>query len=204
MPSAVPGGQWAKDADGAWGTLAQRLKDARVTGRAGAGRLDQARRPRPGAGLHAVEYAKKLKDRLACHRQAPKGRYPNLRIAYLSSRIYGGYNIAGHRRVNPEPFAYESAFSVRWLIQDQIKGDGKPQLRPEEGHASSPRVLLWGPYLWADGDHAAQERRPGRGSARTSAGRRASLATRPQAKSPSMLLYFFKNDAGTKTWFVKK
>ena len=37
-----------------------------------------------------------------------KERYPNLRVAYLSSRIYAGYATTP---LNPEPYAYESAFS---------------------------------------------------------------------------------------------
>jgi hypothetical protein len=70
-----------------------------------------------------------------------KNRFPNLRIAYLSSRIYAGYATGG---LNPEPYAYESAFVVRWLIQDQIKGNA------DLGSEKSP-LLLWGPYFWADG-----------------------------------------------------
>ena len=46
-----------------------------------------------------------------------KQRYPNLRLTYLSSRIYGGY--AGGM-LNPEPYAYEGAFTMRWLIQDEF------------------------------------------------------------------------------------
>jgi hypothetical protein len=40
---------------------------------------------------------------------------------------------------------------MRWLIQDQI--DGKPELNdyPTRGAVKSP-LLLWGPYLWADGE----------------------------------------------------
>ena len=64
-------------------------------------------------------------------------RFPNVRIAYLSSRIYAGY---ARTHLNPEPYAYESAFVVRWLIEDQING--------EERSVKSP-LLLWGPYLWA-------------------------------------------------------
>src|SRR5205814_1768471 len=67
--------------------------------------------------------------------------FPNLRIAYLGSRIYGGY---ASTPLNPEPYAYEGAFSVRRLIQRQISGD------PELAEAKAP-LLLWGPYLWADG-----------------------------------------------------
>lgn len=71
-----------------------------------------------------------------------KQRFPNLRIAYLGSRIYAGHAGTG---LNPEPYAYEGAFAVRHLIQRQMKGD--PNLAAER----SP-LLLWGPYLWAEGE----------------------------------------------------
>ncbi|WP_395743486.1 hypothetical protein [Prosthecobacter sp.] len=69
-------------------------------------------------------------------------RFPNLRIAYLGSRIYAGYATSG---LNPEPYAYEGAFAVRHLIQQQISGDESLAL------SKSP-LLVWGPYLWADGE----------------------------------------------------
>lgn len=61
--------------------------------------------------------AYRLKGALAETLRELKTRYPNLQIAYLSSRVYGGYAISAW---NPEPFAYESAFSVRWIITGQI------------------------------------------------------------------------------------
>ncbi len=74
-------------------------------------------------------------------------RFPNVKIAYLSSRSYGGYS---EIPLSPEPHAYESAFAVKWLIRDQIEGD--PELNPyaEKGVIRCP-WLSWGPYLWADG-----------------------------------------------------
>jgi len=77
-------------------------------------------------------------------------RCPNLRIAYLSSRVYGGY-AAGY--LHPEPFAYETAFAIRWLIQDQIKGRPEVNYDAARGPVKSP-LVLWGPYLWADGMRA--------------------------------------------------
>lgn len=75
-------------------------------------------------------------------------KFPNVQIAYLGSRIYGGHATGG---LNPEPYAYEGAFAVRRLIKDQVAG--KPELAydAERGTGKSP-LLLWGPYLWADGD----------------------------------------------------
>ncbi|GIV01599.1 MAG: hypothetical protein KatS3mg015_0429 [Fimbriimonadales bacterium] len=74
-------------------------------------------------------------------------RFPNLKIVYSSSRIYAGY---AETDLNPEPYAYESAFSVRWLIRDQINGDPGLNYDPRRGPVTSPWIQ-WGPYLWADG-----------------------------------------------------
>jgi hypothetical protein len=52
--------------------------------------------------------------------------------------------------LNPEPYAYEGAFVVRWLIQGQLKGDPSLNYDPAKGPVKAP-LLLWGPYLWADG-----------------------------------------------------
>lgn len=94
------------------------------------------------------KHAKQLQDSLVRSLANLKQKFPNLRIVYLSSRIYAGYAKTG---LNPEPYAYEEAFTMRWLIQDQIAG--KPELNFEaaKGAVKSP-LLLWGPYLWADGE----------------------------------------------------
>src|SRR5262249_53367926 len=70
-------------------------------------------------------------------------RFPNARLCYLSSRTYGGYATT---RLNPEPYAYESGFAVKWLIEEQLKGD--KDLDFASGKAP---WLSWGPYLWANG-----------------------------------------------------
>ena len=97
--------------------------------------------------------AYRLKGAIAAALRELKARYPNLQIAYLSSRIYGGFATTSW---NPEPFAYETALSNRWVIMGQITtirvgslwdtriGD----MNYERG--SVPWVA-WGPYLWADG-----------------------------------------------------
>jgi hypothetical protein len=70
-----------------------------------------------------------------------KIRFPNIRIAYFSSRIRAYITPRG---LSPEPTAYETAFAVKWAIGDQIRG--LPGLAPEVAPWMS-----WGPYLWADG-----------------------------------------------------
>ncbi|MEK6572468.1 MAG: hypothetical protein AABZ61_13925, partial [Bacteroidota bacterium] len=74
-----------------------------------------------------------------------RSRFPNIKIAYWSSRTYGGYATS---TLNPEPYAYESGFAVKWLIEKQINGD--TSLTYSGGSPRAP-WLAWGPYLWADG-----------------------------------------------------
>jgi len=76
-----------------------------------------------------------------------KDVFPNLQLCFLGSRIYGGY---GSNPARTEPLSYEGGFAMRWLIEDQIAGD--PDLNPDAsaGPVEAP-VLLWGPYLWANG-----------------------------------------------------
>ncbi|MCL4201993.1 MAG: hypothetical protein KJ000_05830 [Pirellulaceae bacterium] len=130
--------------------------------------------------------------------QNAQARFPNLRIAYLGSRIYGGYSGGP---LNPEPYAYESAFVVRWLIQDQIAGTAALNFDPEKGERKSP-LLLWGPYLWADGVQGrktddlvwTREDLAGDGTHPSPSGR---------DKVARLLLDFFKSDPLAESWFLK-
>jgi hypothetical protein len=93
-------------------------------------------------------HAQALRDTLRHVVQILRTRFPNLRLCYLSSRIYGGYAPQGS--LNPEPQAYESGFAVKWLIEQQIGGDTELSYGQLPGAPRAP-LMLWGPYLWADG-----------------------------------------------------
>ncbi len=144
-------------------------------------------------------HAQSLKNDTAEILRMLKIRFANLRIAYLSSRIYAGYATGP---LNPEPYAYESAFSVRWLIEDQINGNPDLNCEPARGPVKLP-LLLWGPYLWADGVKSRKsdglvwkrEDLAGDGTHPSMSGRR---------KVAEMLLRFFKTDPNSKGWFLKK
>ncbi len=114
-------------------------------------------------------------------------RYPNVKLVYLSSRTYGGYAITG---LNPEPAAYDSAYAVRGIIQERIRGKIKGPW------------LFWGPYLWTDGmagrndglvwacdDVEADGTHPSRSGIQ---------------KVVNMLTTFFKTDPTAKRWYVAK
>jgi hypothetical protein len=93
-------------------------------------------------------HAESLRDRLGDIVRIAKDRYPNLRIAYLSSRTRAYTTV--DETLNPEPYAYESGFAVKWLIAAQIAGD--PALHFDPLGGGEAPWLAWGPYLWADGE----------------------------------------------------
>lgn len=121
-----------------------------------------------------------------------KTRFPNLRIAYLGSRIWAG-NATG--ALNPEPYAYEGAFAVRHLIQRQMTGD-------KELTADQSPLLLWGPYLWAEGEKGrkmddlkyVKEDFVADGVHPSNSGRE---------KVAKLLLEFFATNPLAKSWFAK-
>lgn len=130
--------------------------------------------------------------------RALKVRYPNLQQVLVSSRIYGGYHTGG---VNPEPYAYENGFSVKWLVQAQIAQNNGGAPHPIAGDLS-PAVapwIAWGPYIWADGESPRSD-----GLVWTCAdfepdGLHPSASGR--RKVGEMLLGFFLREPAVRTWF---
>ena len=124
--------------------------------------------------------------------------FPNVRIAYLSSRIYAGYATSS---LNPEPYAYESGFAVKWLIEGQITGADSLNYDPGHGVVEAP-WLAWGPYLWADGLVA----REGDGLTWQCSDFQTSDGTHPatgaRTKVSNMLLDFLHADATAQPWYV--
>jgi len=130
-----------------WGEAESRLKASGVTPKqVQAVWIKQALKGQGQYGAFPA-HAKKLQEEMKKNLQIARAKYPNLRIAYVSSRIYAGY---AKSALNPEPYAYEGAFSMLWLILDQIKGDKDLNYDSAKGELKAP-LLLWGPYLWGDG-----------------------------------------------------
>ena len=101
----------------------------------------------PGAAADAYALLEDAGEVLRTLRQ----RYPNLQLAFASSRTYGGWATG---TLNPEPYAFESGFAVQWAIQAQIEqSGGRPVSAYRTGDVRYDVVpwLGWGPYIWAGG-----------------------------------------------------
>lgn len=115
-------------------------------------------------------------------------KFPQLKLVYVSSRVYGGYS---QTDLSPEPMAYESAFAVKWLIEEVINN-----LSP----GRSVPWIAWGPYLWADGltprsDGLIWERSDFEPDG-------VHPSSQGVLKVATMLLEFFQNDTTAKPWFL--
>lgn len=188
--------EWVDPEGMPWRVLGQRLKAAGITDEQV--QIVWIKLANKGPRGDLATHGGKLKSDTLKVIQNAHACFPNLRIAYLSSRIYGGY---AANPLNPEPYAYESAFVVRWLIQDQIQGEKELNPNADQGAVKAP-VLLWGPYLWADGTKPrASDKLVYTREDLAADGTHPSQAGRD--KIARVMLEFYKTDPLAKTWFVK-
>ena len=182
-----------------WPTLAQRIESAGLSPK-------QVQvywlkhveaNPKPLGEFPA--HARTLQADITAVLQIARHRYPNLRVVYLSSRTFGGWS--GRESGSPEPYAYESGFGTRWIVQAQMKGDAQLNFDPARGEVKAP-LALWGPYLWAQGDSPRKldgltwtqgDVRPDQLHPNDSGCK----------KTTTLLLNFFKTNEGASRWFVK-
>jgi hypothetical protein len=76
--------------------------------------------------------------------------FPNLKMVYFSSRVYGGYSNGVGKPDNPEPYAYEVGYAVKWAIEDQLNGKSSLNYDSTKGAVVAP-WMSWGPYYWSNG-----------------------------------------------------
>jgi hypothetical protein len=183
-----PGGGWdaariARPRARYWSDLDARLRKARV--QRGQVQVVWLKQAIAGEDRPFPQDARALQAHLRTIVRLLGGRFPNLRLVYVSSRTYAGYAIT---HLNPEPFAYESGFAAKWLVRDGIQG-------------RLGRVWVgWGPYLWTDGQ---QGRRDGLTWACEDV---LEDGTHPSPsgirKVSRLLLEFFQADPTAKGWFT--
>jgi hypothetical protein len=192
--SGKPASVITNPSDPFWSTIASRLAAAGVTEKQVVATWIKEAEADPTAAFPAD--ATQLQSDLAAIARILQSKYPNLKLAYLSSRIYAGYATTP---LNPEPFAYQSGFAVKWLIQSQITGDPTLNFDPAKGSVAAP-WLAWGPYLWADGLTPRSDGLTWSCEDLQADGTHPSVSG--QAKVATLLLAFFKSDSTAQPWFV--
>ncbi len=150
--------------------------------------------PSPTADAYVLE------SRLGSIVRSLHTRYPNLQEVFLGTRNYGGFATSA---LNPEPYAYEGGFAVKWLIESQInqmQGGSADSKAGDLNWTSAAPWLAWGPYSWAPGN------KPRSDGLVWLAGDFGPDGTHPseswRSKAGSMLLSFFKTSQFTKCWFL--
>lgn len=140
-------------------------------------------------------YPDALKQKYRSVMQLLKAKFPNLKLCYLSDRIYAGYATTP---LNPEPFAWYTGWAVKRLIADQISGD--PGLA-YAGSNPAAAWLSWGPYLWANGTVPRSDGLSWLPTDYLTDGTHPNTSGRQ--KVAQLLLQFFSTDETTKPWFLK-
>lgn len=124
--------------------------------------------------------------------------YPNAKIAYYSSRSHAFTQ--NPATVSPEPWDFETGYSVKWMVEDQINGNGNLNWNQNNGPVVAP-FLSWGPYLWAN---SSSPRSDGFQWVRSDYQADATHPTPSGVhKVADQLLAFFKTDPTTTGWYLK-
>ncbi len=185
-----------------WTTVDERLEAAGVTKMQVQVAWIKETDPAPHEGGFP-KYTQTLETELTKIVQVLHRRFPNLKLAYLSSRTYGGWarRPGGGEAGNSEPYSYESGFAVKWLIERQLRAEPALNFDPAKGEVRAP-WLSWAAYLWTNG---ATPRSDGAFFTIDDFQEKDRMHESPggQEKVGSLLLRFFKNDSTTKLWFVR-
>lgn len=149
--------------------------------------------------------ATQLMVRLGIIIRAAKQRYPNLQQVFVSSRPYSGF---ATNRAPGEPYAYETGFAVKWLIEAQIAqmaaGGTIVDTRAGDLNYSNGTApwINWGPYLW---NHSSGSQTPGvrwyEGDFENSSAS-GFFSDRGDAKASLLYNYGFSTNQFMKCWFM--
>jgi hypothetical protein len=139
---------------------------------------------------------------------AIRTRYPNIKIIYNSTK---GYMYAQGSEAGPlsspggpvEPWNHDIAWSVKWLIEDQINGDPNLNYDPARGPVMAP-WLSWGPYFWTYGDGTPRAYDGFTWTCADLGGDHLHPSDSGCSKYSDLLMNFFKNDATTTPWFLAR
>ena len=127
--------------------------------------------------------------------------FPNLKLAFFSSREYAAYENGLAHPGDKEPYAYETAFAVRGVIEDQLNGVAAMNYNPANGPVVAPWVA-WGPYIWANGLIAREDGLVWPCYYFETDGQHPSPTTGGSLQDANMLLNFMKTDDATAPWFL--
>lgn len=116
--------------------------------------------------------------------------YPNLKMMFLSSRVFGGCERSAPVLLNPEPYAFETGPVVKEIVAEHISGSLLRNL-----------WIGWGPYMWADGATPRSDGLTWDCSDFTAAGVHPNA--KGSAKVASLLSAFFRDDPVARIWFVR-
>jgi hypothetical protein len=127
--------------------------------------------------------------------------FPNVKLMYWSSRVYGGYSNGLVNPDDPEPYAFEAGYAVKNAIADQINGaanlcDGYNACTP----IKAP-WMAWGPYYWSNGMLGRNDGLVWDCEDFSSDGTHPS-STFGQLKVATQLLNFLKTDDTTTPWYL--
>jgi hypothetical protein len=127
--------------------------------------------------------------------------FPNVKLMYWSSRVYGGYSNGLVNPDDPEPYAFEAGYAVKNAIADQINGaanlcDGYNGCTPIKAPWMS-----WGPYYWANGMLGREDGLEWDCEDFSADGTHPS-STFGQLKVSTELLNFLKTDDTTTPWYL--
>jgi hypothetical protein len=196
--SGMTANKWADPSSEPWTVLAGRLANAGVTPAQVEVAWIKEAEPHPAMLGTFPTHAQVLEHDLESIVRNLHAAFPNLRIAYVSSRTHAF--TTDPAALNPEPYAYESGFSTQWLIANQIQGTDNLNYDPALGRVTAP-WLSWGPYLWANGTTPRSDGFTWVRSDVQSDGIHPTASG--DAKVADQLLAFFQTDPTATPWFLR-